>query len=134
MRSGTECTRLYESDRMAELTGETLRPGGFSLTDIGILSCGLTPQDLVLDLGCGCGATVNYLQQKHNITSVGIDPSEKLIEAAKSSYGNDGFYLGRAEQLPFDDDMFDGVLAECTLSVMGQPGRCVKAGLQGAEG
>lgn len=108
----------YESGCMTEIMGETLRPGGFSLTDIGVQHCGISPGDTVLDLGCGRGATVNYLYEKYRITAVGIDPSEKMIKAAKSNYGYADFFLGKGEQLPFEDASFDCVLAECTLSLM----------------
>jgi arsenite methyltransferase len=109
---------LYESGKMAEITGETLRPGGFSLTDIGVQYCLLSPGDTVLDLGCGLGATVNYLYHKYNISAFGIDPSEKMIAAAKHKYEYADFFLGYGEQLPFDNGSFDGVFAECTLSLM----------------
>ena len=113
-----ETHNLYESSCMKEIMGETLRPGGFSLTDIGVQYCNLEPGDTVLDLGCGLGATVNYLHKKYRITAVGIDPSEKMIEAAKGNYGYPSFFLGKGEQLPFDEESFNGVLAECSLSLM----------------
>ena len=108
----------YESSCMNEIMGETLRPGGFNLTDAGVQYCSLAPGDTVLDLGCGRGATVNYLNKKYHLTAVGIDPSEKMIAAAQDNYGRPGFFLGKGEQLPFEDESFDCVLAECTLSLM----------------
>lgn len=113
-----ETHNAYESSCMKEIMGETLRPGGFSLTDIGVQYCNISSGETVLDLGCGRGATVNYLYKKYHITAVGIDPSEKMIEAAKANYGNDGFFLGKGEELPFEDESFDSVFAECTLSLM----------------
>ncbi|MEN6463527.1 MAG: DVU_1556 family methyltransferase, partial [Syntrophomonas sp.] len=113
-----ETGNAYESSCMKEIMGETLRPGGFSLTDRGVQYCNISPGDTVLDLGCGTGATVNYLYEKYHITAVGIDPSEKMIEAAKGNYGYADFFLGKGEELPFEDESFDCVLAECTLSLM----------------
>lgn len=113
-----ETRNVYESSYMQEIMGDTLRPGGFSLTDIAIEHCNLSPQATVLDLGCGRGATVHYLYKKYKISAVGIDPSEKMLEAAKSKYGYADFFLGRGEELPFPDESFDCVLAECTLSLM----------------
>jgi len=109
---------VYESSCIQEIMGETLRPGGFSLTDTGIQYCNLSPGDTVLDLGCGLGATVNYLNEKYHLAAVGIDPSEKMIATAKGKYGYPGFFRGKGEQLPFEDESFDCVLAECTLSLM----------------
>ena len=101
----------YESSCMKEVMGETLRPGGFSLTDSAVQYCGLSPKDSVLDLGCGRGATVNYLYEKYRISAVGIDPSVKLIEDAKSNFDYATFVLGTGECLPFDNDAFDCVFA-----------------------
>ncbi|MCE5348332.1 MAG: class I SAM-dependent methyltransferase [Bacteroidales bacterium] len=103
---------------MTEIMGETLRPGGLRLTDIGVAYCNLLPGDTVLDLGCGRGATVDYLYRKHHLSAVGIDPSEKMIEIAKGNYGHAVFYQGKGEQLPFADESFDCVFAECSLSLM----------------
>ncbi len=108
----------YEEDPMTEMLGETLRPGGFSLTEKGVQFCQISPEDTVLDLGCGRGATVNYLRDKHHIKAVGIDPSLKLINLAKEECGYAGFFLGNGENLPFSDNTFHCVFAECTLSLM----------------
>lgn len=121
-----ETPNAYESSCMKEIMGETLRPGGFRLTNIGVQYCNISPGDTVLDLGCGRGATVNYLYEKYRITAVGIDPSEKMIGAAKGNYGDAGFLLGKGEQLPFADESFDCVLAECTLSLMDSLDRVIK--------
>lgn len=112
------CCNAYESESMREALGETLRPGGFSLTEQGVQFCGLIADDRVLDLGCGRGATVKYLYEKHHIRAVGADPSEKLIEEAKKQVGYADFILGKGEKLPLEKDSFDCVFAECTLSLM----------------
>jgi ubiquinone/menaquinone biosynthesis C-methylase UbiE len=103
---------------MQEATGETLRPGGFTLTQKAIALCALASASKVLDLGCGMGATVSYMYEKYGIKTVGIDPSKKLLEAAriKSPFGT--FILGSGESLPFERGSFECVIAECTLSLM----------------
>ena len=108
----------YESCCMQEATGETLRPGGFALTQKAISFCALTNQSKVLDLGCGMGATVSYIYEKYGIRAVGIDPSEKLLRAAKAKNPLGTFVLGSGESLPFGTESFECVLAECTLSLM----------------
>lgn len=112
------CCNAYESNSMVQMMGETLRPGGFKLTEIGVQFCKISPEDAVLDLGCGRGASVKYLFEKHHIKAVGIDPSVKQIEAAKEEYNYDSFFLGSGENLPFPDNSFNCVFAECTLSLM----------------
>ncbi|MDO9493235.1 DVU_1556 family methyltransferase [Acetobacterium sp.] len=108
----------YESPQMTELLGETLRPGGFDLTDKGVACCHWTSADLLLDLGCGQGATVRYLDQTHGLNAVGIDPSHKLLAMARKNNPDKSFLIGSGEAIPFQDDLFQGVLSECTLSLM----------------
>lgn len=113
-----KCCNAYESDSMVNIMGETLRPGGFKLTEIGVKFCKISPDDAVLDLGCGRGATVNYLFEKHHIKAVGVDHSVKQIEAAKEEHDYADFFLGSGENLQFEDKSFNCVFAECTLSLM----------------
>ncbi len=108
----------YESCCMQEATGETLRPGGFTLTQKAISFCGLTKQSKVLDLGCGMGATASYLYENYGINVVGIDPSPKLLGMAKAKNPFATFVLGKGESLPFEKESFECVIAECTLSLM----------------
>jgi len=121
-----KCCNAYENNNMHEMMGETLRPGGFSLTEIGVQLCKFSSEDSVLDLGCGQGATVGYLKEKHNIKAVGIDPSEKLLDIARKKYGYADFVLGTGENTPFANECFHGVLAECTLSLMDDVNRTLK--------
>ena len=113
-----DCCNAYESESMHEVLGETLRPGGFSLTEKALRFCSISENDRVLDLGCGRGATVNYLYERHGIRAVGVDPSQKLIREAKNRYWCADFVPGKGEELPLKSADFDCVLAECTLSLM----------------
>ncbi|MTI57773.1 DVU_1556 family methyltransferase [Geosporobacter ferrireducens] len=121
-----KCCNAYENNSMCEMMGETLRPGGFSLTERGVQFCKFSVEDAVLDLGCGWGATVGYLFEKHHIKAVGIDPSEKLLGIAKMKYPFADFIQGSGEHMPFADECFQGVFAECTLSLMDDVNRTVK--------
>ncbi|NCB75002.1 MAG: class I SAM-dependent methyltransferase [Clostridia bacterium] len=103
---------------MQNLLGETLRPGGFKLTEIALKYCGISETDKVLDLGCGRGATLRYLSENHGISAAGIDPSEMLLADARTELPEAELVLGRAEALPFESNRFDCVFAECTLSLM----------------
>lgn len=108
----------YESPEMTELLGETLRPGGFELTEAGISLCGWRPGSALLDVGCGRGATVRYLNDTWGFRARGIDPSEKLIQLARKNGQPEEFSLGSGEAIPFDNESFEGILSECTLSLM----------------
>lgn len=113
-----KCCNAYENSSMKEMLGETLRPGGFSLTEKSVQFCRLEPEDAVLDLGCGMGATVGYLYKNHGIKAAGVDPSEKLIGFAKDNYSFADFFPGTGENIPFAEDSFHAVFAECSLSLM----------------
>lgn len=110
--------RLYESPAMRQLTGETIRPGGYFLTDRAMEFCAMAKGSRVLDVGCGSGATVEYLNRVFQMNAVGIDPSELLLELGRQRDGNFKLVAGVGEDIPFGPQEMDGVLAECTLSLM----------------
>lgn len=110
--------KLYESEALRQATGDTLRPGGFSLTDLGVKSCDFLPGARVLDVGCGSGATVERLVVLYHLQAIGIDPSEALLEWGRSKNPGLNLIRGQGEKLPFPAKHMDGVFVECTLSVM----------------
>ncbi|MBI4144411.1 methyltransferase domain-containing protein [Candidatus Woesearchaeota archaeon] len=61
----------------------------------------ITPEETVLDIGCGSGIATTELGGK----KTGIDPSLALIKQAKFPVVH-----GKAEQLPFKDKSFDNVV------------------------
>lgn len=104
-------TELMENDIWADQAAS--HPGGQMLTKRMIqraLQGGwLTKHSRLLDLGCGSGETVKLLRSM-NFQAEGIDLRADKHEA----------YLvkGDASLLPWKEHFFQGVLAECTLSVM----------------
>lgn len=108
---------VYEDEKIRTLTGETIRPGGLFITERAISFCNIKEDAKALDIGCGIGATVNYLQNKVGIETFGIDPSELLIKLGKDRFNLD-LDLGKGENLPYKDNYFDIVFTECTLSLM----------------
>jgi ubiquinone/menaquinone biosynthesis C-methylase UbiE len=67
-----------------------------------------------LDLGCGTGWNISVLQlQKQKRKIIGIDISDKMLRFAKSK--NMDVIRGDALQLPFCDNVFDGILAKGVL-------------------
>lgn len=110
--------KLYESDVLRLATGDTLRPGGFFLTDLGVERCDFLPGARVLDVGCGSGATVEHLVSLYHLQAIGLDPSEVLLESGKKKNPSLNLIQGLGEDLPFPVNHMDGVFAECALSVM----------------
>jgi len=109
---------VYENKDMRGITGDTLRPGGMFLTGRAIEICNFKQNDKILDVGCGMGVTVERLKSIYNLNAFGVDPSVKLLELGKQKYGNHNIEIGRGEELPYKNEFFKGVMAECTMSLM----------------
>lgn len=121
-----DISRLYESDLLRQTTGDTLRPGGFSLTDLGVKHCDFLTGARVLDVGCGSGATVERLVSLYHLQAIGLDPSELLLEIGKEKNPDLNLIRGLGENLPFPANHMDGVFAECALSVMVDQDKALK--------
>jgi SAM-dependent methyltransferase len=67
-----------------------------------------------LDVGCGEGRFCRRMQQL-GIATIGIDPTEALIQEAHQRDPRGDYRLGRAESLEFADSSFDLVVAYLTL-------------------
>jgi SAM-dependent methyltransferase len=72
----------------------------------------LAPGSRALDLGCGNGQTVDYLNGEGGVEAWGVDAEGP---------GGERLLRGRAESLPFEDTSFDAVIFECSLSVIADP-------------
>lgn len=76
----------------------------------------LQPQNdkLYLDIGCGTGNYTCFLADK-GLQFIGVEPSEKMLSEAKSRSQNIKWLNGTAEQIPTDDNAFDGIIATLTI-------------------
>jgi arsenite methyltransferase len=115
------CARLYESELVSRLLGESFHPGGATLTErLGQL-LGLTSQSRVLDAASGKGASAVVLAQRFGCAVVGIDLSARNVAYAAAEAERLGladrlrFQVGDAEQLPLDDASADAVICECAF-------------------
>jgi len=72
------------------------------------------PDKLYLDIGCGTGNYTIALANK-GLNFYGVEPSEKMLDIARSRNGNVNWFLGQAEQIPLDDNLFDGAVATLTI-------------------
>ncbi len=99
-----------------------LKPGGLNITKKAMEVWNLPKGSKVLDIGCGNGETLEFLQDNYGFVGKGIDLSLKMINESKErnpkldiSYG-DGEFLDEFPSLHFD-----GVLMECVLSLVNIP-------------
>jgi Methylase involved in ubiquinone/menaquinone biosynthesis len=82
----------------------------------------VVPGQRVVDVGCGPGALTTELVQRVGPDGVSaVDPSEPFVAAAKERHPGVDVRLASAEQLPFDDDAFDGSLAQLVVHFMADP-------------
>jgi arsenite methyltransferase len=117
----TTQVNLYESDAMATVTGATIRPGGLELTEKAVTLCNLFPGAGILDIGCGTGATVRYLNDRHNLNAMGIDLSQLLLKKGRQTDSRLPVARADAAYLPFSDRCFEAVFCECVLSLTLDP-------------
>lgn len=110
--------KFYENKTVQKTMGETLRPGGLESTRRALEFCKFNPSDKLLDLGCGKGRTIKFVDDIYNINMCGLDKSEKLVLEAKILNKNADIVIASGESTPFDDNFFNGVFVECTLSLM----------------
>ena len=76
----------------------------------------------VLDVGCGPGALTAELVARLGAESVSAaDPSERFVEAARARHPGVNVIRAAAEELPFEDDRFDGALAQLVVHFMADP-------------
>lgn len=115
---------LHESASLRAVTGQSLRPGGFLLTDRALSLCGFEPEARIIDVGCGTGASVSYLRGKYRFRAWGFDISGDLFQCNENA-DMIPLSVARAEELPLTDDSCDGVLCECVLSLVKEPLRAV---------
>jgi arsenite methyltransferase len=110
--------RIYEQIGIRELGEGLIRPGGLALTQRAVALSLLRPGSMVLDIGCGTGVTLKYLTDHCGLRGLGIDPSRVLLREGRSRHNDLTLMRAVGEHLPVADAVMDGVLAECSLSVM----------------
>lgn len=100
---------LFGCGSLRDGDGEPLRPGGLALTRELIDLAGFRSGDRVVDVGCGLGASTRLLAER-GVAAVGVD-----LVAPRSATS---FVVADAARLPFADESLDGVLSECSLSLV----------------
>ena len=96
-------------------------PGGLEITKKAFDICGLPKSAKILDVGCGYGDTVAFLNSDYGFSVTGLDKSAEAICIAKKNHPGLEFMEGDGQWLDFDSLSFDCVLMECTLSLMPNP-------------
>jgi len=111
--------------------GTTKHMGGFETTKALIELCHINQDTYVLEVGCGVGATACYLAKKYGCRVVGVDLLESMIARSNERAQKEGmadlveFRVSDAQNLPFEDALFDVVIGESVLTFIGDKQRAV---------
>ena len=115
------CARLYESEIVRRLLGDSFHPGGIALTErLGVLLA-LSPGSLVLDAASGNGTSALFLTQRFGCRVVGVELGAENVARATAEADRRGFAdrvrfrVGDTEQLPLSDSEVDAVICECAF-------------------
>lgn len=76
-----------------------------------IQTANLSPDSKVLEVGCGTGNYIAAVEAALGSRCWGIDPSEKMLDAAKERSQSIHLQVGRAERLEHPTEMFDLVFS-----------------------
>ncbi len=112
--------------------GATKHMGGMQMTRELIELCHIQTGAYVLDVGCGVGATPVYLAKKLDCRVVGIDISDAMIARAQQKVGREQvkdyveLRTANAQNLPFDDALFDAVIAESVITFTPDKARAIR--------
>lgn len=113
---------LWEQRDFQRAAGDVWRPGGLGVTrrclELCAEHCGLKRGSLVLDLGCGRGASLDILAQE-GYRALGLDRNAHAAWPKPMS----GINALQADVscLPLADNSLDAVLCECVLSLLHDP-------------
>jgi SAM-dependent methyltransferase len=92
--------------------------GGLEATEELIELCHLDKDKYVLDVGCASGKTACYIAKRYGCGVVGVDILEKMIDRSNERAKREGvedrvsFRVANAQDLPFEDNLFDVVIGE----------------------
>tara|TARA_B100000315_G_scaffold249789_1_gene281551 strand:+ start:337 stop:1122 length:786 start_codon:yes stop_codon:yes gene_type:complete len=79
----------------------------------------------LLDTGCGAGGG-SKMAVELGATVFGLDASEAMISFAQKFVPEGDFRVGELEELPFDDDYFDAVMAANSVQYAENPNNALK--------
>jgi len=116
----------------AAYVGLTKHLGGVEATEELIALCHIGKGSYVLDVGCGAGVTPCYIARRHGCRVVGVDINVGMIERSRERAKREKvadkveFRVADAQNLPFDDGLFDAVITESVTAFPEDKQKAVK--------
>ena len=120
-----ELDRDQTQDRYFEMLASmdlTKHLGSLDATWMLVDLCHVEPDSTILDVGCGVGFTPVYLARRYGCRVMGVDLHESMIERARERARREGledrvaFRQADMQDLPFEDGLFDAVIAESVVA------------------
>jgi arsenite methyltransferase len=111
--------------------GATKHGGGLRVTRELIELCHIDKDKYVLDIGCGVGTTSCYIAKRLGCDVVGVDISEGMVDRSNERAKREGvanrveFKVADAQNLPFQDGLFDAVICESVTAFVEDKQRAV---------
>jgi arsenite methyltransferase len=102
----------------AAYVGLTKHLGGPESTEELIALCHISEGKYVLDVGCGVGVTPCFIAKRYGCRVVGVDISPGMVERSRERAEREGladrvdFRVADAQDLPFENALFDAVITE----------------------
>ncbi len=102
--------------------GLTKHIGGIEATEALVELCHVGQGKYVLDVGSGVGVTPCFIAKRYGCRVVGVDISERMVERARERAEREKvadrveFRVADAQDLPFEDAVFDAVITESVTS------------------
>jgi SAM-dependent methyltransferase len=91
-----------------------------------IEAVGIGPGNRLLDVGCGPGGLAQALAAVVGAENVSaVDPSEPFVAICRAQLPGADVRVAAAEELPFEDDSFDGAFAQLVVNFMSDAKRGV---------
>lgn len=127
---------LWTDEQLAELPllellvlsfdGEaSLHPGGVFATERLFQKMSLSPNDYVLEIGCGSAKDLCRLVEKYNCRAIGVDSSDLIVKFAEKRIQKRGLcskitiIKGNVTNMNFfNDSQFDAVIAQSVLATI----------------
>ncbi len=116
---------------MQAYVGITKHLGGRAATDRLLADCHVANVREVLCAGCGIGVTTAYIARNFSCHVLAVDISEKMIEWARLRARREHvaskieFRAADIQDLPFETDRFDAVIAESVVSFVPDRARAI---------
>jgi SAM-dependent methyltransferase len=102
--------------------GLTKHMGGVEATEALVELCHIGQGKYVLDVGCGAGVTPCFIAKRYGCRVVGVDINERMVERSRERAQREKisdrveFRVADAQDLPFEDALFDAVITESVTS------------------